>query len=42
MRELSLNILDICKNSTKAGATIIKITIDVQEKDDILNILIDE
>jgi anti-sigma regulatory factor (Ser/Thr protein kinase) len=28
MKELSLNILDIAKNSTKAGATLVRITID--------------
>lgn len=27
MKELSLNVLDICENSTKAGATLVEITI---------------
>lgn len=31
MKELSLNILDIAKNSVKAGASLIQITIDEQD-----------
>lgn len=38
MRELSLNILDICKNSTKAGASKIEISIEVHEKIDMFSI----
>ena len=38
MKELSLNILDISENSTKAKATLVEILID--EKDDLLSITI--
>jgi signal transduction histidine kinase len=38
MKELSLNILDICENSTKAGATLVEITIT--ENTDNLEIVI--
>jgi signal transduction histidine kinase len=38
MKELSLNILDICENSTKAGATLVEITIT--ESTDNLEIVI--
>ena len=32
MKELSLNVLDICENSTKADATLVEITITEDEK----------
>lgn len=38
MRELSLNILDICKNSTKAEATEVKITLCLNQSADIFSI----
>ncbi len=38
MKELSLNILDITENSTKAGATLVEISIE--EKDNILTLVI--
>ncbi|MBO5102339.1 MAG: sensor histidine kinase [Clostridia bacterium] len=38
MKELSLNILDITENSTKAGATLVEISIE--EKDNILTLII--
>lgn len=38
MRELSLNILDICKNSTKAGATRVEINLELDEAKDIFSI----
>ncbi len=40
MKELSLNILDITENSTKAGATLVKIGID--ETDELLTITISD
>ena len=33
MQELSLNILDIAQNSIVANATLIEITVEVDEKD---------
>ena len=38
MKELSLNILDISENSTKAGATLVEIS--VTEKDNVLTLVI--
>ena len=38
MKELSLNILDITENSTKAGATLVKI--EITETEDVLTIAI--
>ncbi len=38
MKELSLNILDITENSTKAGATLVEISIE--ERDNILTLII--
>ena len=32
MKELSLNILDVAKNSVKAGATLIRISLDTDER----------
>ena len=40
MKELSLNILDIVKNSVKAGATKIEITVAISTSDDRLEIVI--
>ena len=40
MKELSLNILDVAKNSVKAGATAIHITLD--EKDSVLTLVISD
>jgi len=40
MIELSLHILDIVKNSTKAGATLVRVDIDESEKRNVLNITI--
>ncbi len=40
MKEISLNILDIAKNSTKAGATLVKILID--ETEDTLTLTIED
>ncbi|MBR2750150.1 MAG: ATP-binding protein [Clostridiales bacterium] len=34
MRELSLHILDILTNSTRAGATLVTLTIDMRSKED--------
>lgn len=44
MRELSLNILDICKNSTKAGATRVEISLVVEQsqKGEMLKIQIED
>lgn len=38
MRELSLNILDICKNSTKAKATVVEIELVSSESKDMFSI----
>ncbi len=38
MRELSLNILDICKNSTKAGAAEVVITLSLNSAADLFSI----
>ncbi len=42
MRELSLNILDIVENSTKAKATEVKIKVKVDKIKDVLSISIDD
>ncbi|MCS7233702.1 MAG: ATP-binding protein [Synergistetes bacterium] len=42
MEELSLNILDIVENSVSAGASIIKILLEVSEKNDVLKIVIED
>lgn len=40
MKELSLHILDIAKNSTKAEASLVEITVDEDEKNNSLKIVI--
>lgn len=40
MKELSLNILDITENSTRAGATLVELTVDEQPADDRLTITV--
>lgn len=40
MRELSLNILDISKNSTKAGASVVEIQVEIDEVSDLIKIQI--
>lgn len=40
MKEISLNILDIAKNSTKAGATLVKISLE--EDDSTLTLVIED
>lgn len=40
MRELSLNILDISKNSTKAKATLVQIEVEILKKENLLKITI--
>lgn len=42
MRELSLNILDIAKNSTKAEASLITIEVDISKKEDFIEITISD
>lgn len=42
MRELSLNLLDVVENSLAAGATFIKIVVDINFEKDIFSILIDD
>ena len=42
MKELSLHILDIAKNSVKAGASKIEITVSISECDDRLEIIISD
>ena len=40
MPEISLNILDVAENSTRAGAALVQITVDVQPKQDRLTVII--
>lgn len=40
MTELSLNILDVAQNSVKAGATLIKISVEVSTSENFLHIFI--
>jgi len=40
MPEISLNVLDVAENSTKAGASLVEISVDVNVKDDLLAIVI--
>lgn len=40
MPEISLNILDVAENSTRAGASLIQITVDVQPNLDRLTVII--
>ena len=40
MPEISLNILDIAENSVRANASLIRITVSVQPKEDTLTIII--
>ena len=42
MKDLSLHILDIAENSTTAGATLIHISINENEKDDLFSIDIED
>ena len=40
MPEISLNILDVTENSTRAGASLVQITVDVQPESDKLTVII--
>ena len=40
MPEISLNILDVAENSTRAGASLVQITVDVQPNLDRLTVII--
>lgn len=40
MPEISLNILDVAENSTRAGASLVQITVDVQADADRLTVII--
>ena len=40
MPEISLNILDVAENSTRAGASLVQITVDVQPDLDRLTVII--
>ena len=42
MTEISLNILDVTENSTRAGASIVHITVEVDEEKDLLRVLIED
>ena len=42
MKEISLNILDIVENSTKAGASLVTVTVDAQSAADTLTVEIDD
>ena len=39
MPEISLNILDVAENSTRAGASLVQITVDVQPEADKLTVI---
>ena len=40
MTEISLNILDVAENSTRANAKIVQITVDINEAKDLLTVII--
>ena len=42
MRELSLNVMDVAQNSVRAEASLIKIIVEESDKDDFLNISIED
>ena len=42
MTEISLNVLDVSENSTRAGATLVAITIEAQTAADTLTITIED
>ena len=42
MPEISLNVLDVAENSTRAGATLVTITVDADFTSDCLTIIIDD
>ena len=42
MRELSLNVMDVAQNSVRAQASLVKITVSESDRDDYLNISIED
>lgn len=42
MRELSLNVMDIAQNSVTANASLITVTVNESDKDDFLDIIIED
>ncbi len=42
MRELSLNVMDIAQNSVRAEASLVKITVEESDKNDLLTITIED
>ena len=42
MPEISLNVLDVAENSTRAGASLVTITVDADFTSDRLSIVIDD
>lgn len=42
MRELSLNVMDVAQNSVRANASLVKIIVNESDKDDILDITIED
>ena len=42
MRELSLNVMDVAQNSVTANASLITITVNESDKDDYLDIFIED
>ena len=42
MTEISLNILDVTENSTRAGAKVVHITVDADEEKDLLTVIIED
>ncbi|MGN0384234.1 MAG: sensor histidine kinase [Eubacterium sp.] len=42
MPEISLNVLDVAENSIRANASLVKITVDIQQKQDTLTITFED
>lgn len=42
MTEISLNILDVAENSTRANAKVVQITVEVNERNDLLTVVIED
>ena len=42
MPEISMNILDVAQNSVRAGASLIKISIDIDEAKDVMTVVIED
>ena len=42
MKEISLHILDIVQNSISAGAKLVSISVDIENEEDMMRIVIDD